>query len=472
MKVVNVDGNQLHRILNSFQLEYIFAEYIVMEVTMNHENNLTNNEDNINMHKEVNSSSPIWAKDAIIYYIVPEMFASSKCQLDCITKDDNEDGTVKDKQYQGSIQGITDNVDYLLKLGVNCICLNPFLVKSEKDNAIIPDYFQVNPKLGTNEEFKFMIDLCHNCNIKVLIEGQFQQGDYKNGKSQELLEKELSQENQINENDLMPDYYLELCRQWLLDYSIDGFLLYDINKEDADSMRLFCSEAKTVQPECFLIAEVTESNRDIFDECEIDRIYNNDFRTLCKSFYAKRELDAFDFDAGLKRNKELSSKLSASGSLNMLSNRLLPRFISECEDEVRRYQLAVLFLMTSAGIPMVWYGEEQPSAEHQEYLEFCPKRWEEENDLYAFFKATTFIRRRLKALREGKQRTIKAQKGSSFYAFERYTEEDCITIALNASSEEVTFEYNPEEKMLIWQSGLEGKRLSEYGFVILRQMMV
>lgn len=67
-------------------------------------------------------------------------------------KDGNQDGL-------GDIQGLIEKLDYLADLGVEYIWLAPFFQsKAWDDGYDVMDYFQIDPQLGSMEDFMELVD--------------------------------------------------------------------------------------------------------------------------------------------------------------------------------------------------------------------------------------------------------------------------------------------------------------------------
>ena len=94
-----------------------------------------------------------WYKDAIIY----ELHVKGFC-------DSNADGV-------GDLWGLTEKLDYLEDLGVNCLWLLPIYQSPLKDDGYdISDYFNILPQYGTLEDFRNLLDEAHRRGIRVITE--------------------------------------------------------------------------------------------------------------------------------------------------------------------------------------------------------------------------------------------------------------------------------------------------------------
>ena len=98
------------------------------------------------------SSSRSWMSDAAIYQIYPRSF-----------KDSTGSGL-------GDIAGITQQMDYLERLGIEAIWLSPFYPSPLVDGGYdVADYCDVDPRLGSLDDFDDMIAAAHARGIKVIV---------------------------------------------------------------------------------------------------------------------------------------------------------------------------------------------------------------------------------------------------------------------------------------------------------------
>lgn len=94
-----------------------------------------------------------WYKNQIIYQVYPKSF-----------KDTNGDGV-------GDLRGIIEKIDYIKELGVNTIWLNPIFVSPQVDNGYdIANYYAIDERLGTIEDFDELVMAAHERNIKIILD--------------------------------------------------------------------------------------------------------------------------------------------------------------------------------------------------------------------------------------------------------------------------------------------------------------
>lgn len=94
-----------------------------------------------------------WWKESIVYQIYPRSF-----------KDSNGDGI-------GDLNGITEKMDYLQKLGINVLWLSPVYQSPNDDNGYdISDYQAIMDEFGTMEDFDRMLEAAHEHGIKLVMD--------------------------------------------------------------------------------------------------------------------------------------------------------------------------------------------------------------------------------------------------------------------------------------------------------------
>ena len=94
-----------------------------------------------------------WWRGAVIYQIYPRSFADS-----------NGDGI-------GDLPGITQKLDYVRSLGVDCIWLSPFFTSPMRDFGYdVADYCGVDPVFGTVADFDELVARAHSLGLKVIID--------------------------------------------------------------------------------------------------------------------------------------------------------------------------------------------------------------------------------------------------------------------------------------------------------------
>ncbi|HYG08629.1 MAG TPA: alpha-amylase family glycosyl hydrolase, partial [Pyrinomonadaceae bacterium] len=98
-------------------------------------------------------NDPLWFKDAVFYEVYVRGFYDS-----------NADGI-------GDFPGLTEKLDYLQWLGVDCIWLLPMYASPLRDGGYdIADFYAMLPEYGTLEDFKTFLRESHARGLRVITD--------------------------------------------------------------------------------------------------------------------------------------------------------------------------------------------------------------------------------------------------------------------------------------------------------------
>lgn len=94
-----------------------------------------------------------WYKEAVVYSVEVDSF-----------QDSNGDGC-------GDLPGLTSRLDYLARLGVTCLWLNPIHPSPQRDGGYdVSDYYSVDPRLGTLGDFVELATQARSRGIRLLLD--------------------------------------------------------------------------------------------------------------------------------------------------------------------------------------------------------------------------------------------------------------------------------------------------------------
>ena len=139
----------------------------------------------------------------------------------------------------------------------------------------------------------------------------------------------------------------------------------------------------------------------------------------CRKLAARLYFDRYYPDAGLLAT--------------LLDNHDLDRFITTCGGDLRKYKLALAFMLTSRGIPVLCYGDEVPLAGEHGKKPYNRRSmvFDTKSEMFQFTKGLISLRKSSEALRRGIQCHIHADKDT--YVFGRLTENQLALVAINNS---------------------------------------
>ena len=125
-----------------------------------------------------------------MYQIFPDRFKKSNNYKAQIARNEevrikhfdwneNPDSGITHENYKaqdfflGNLKGIEEELEHFKKLNVNCIYLNPIMESPDNHRYSTADYFNVDPYLGTNDDFKELCELFKKHGIRIILDGVF-----------------------------------------------------------------------------------------------------------------------------------------------------------------------------------------------------------------------------------------------------------------------------------------------------------
>lgn len=441
---------------------------------------------------------PGWVHDAVVYNIFPDSFATAHEYISRKpTKREHCGKTVQGK-LGGTLRGISENVDHLKDMGINCVYINPIFAAGEYHKYDLLDYFHADPCFGGDGAFREMVAALHANGIRVIIDGVFNHcGWYffafddvvKNQERSKYcdwfyrlrfpVERPSSPEcdptyacfayermmPKLNTaNPEVRDYFCRVGRYWIEEFGIDGWRLDVASEVDDGFWRAFRKAVKEVNPDALLIGEVWESAGHWLSGDMFDSTMNYDFRKHCGLFFAEGSIDAADFSGRVTNMLMRYRVQTVPAQLNLLDSHDVSRFLSLCHGDTAKYKLAVLFMMTFVGMPTVFYGDEMgiQGTMEEEYRQ--PMPWNGGDPaLYRFFRKAIGMRRELAPLRRGDFHMVLAERGSGLIQFTRRLDQQTVTVCINRGPEETL---PAVDGALYWSEGLRDGTLSGNGFAV------
>lgn len=412
---------------------------------------------------------PEWALDAVVYNIFPDSFASSRRSITGCGTEKHVSGALSRSRLGGTIRGICENLDYISGLGANCIYLNPIFSAGQYHKYDTIDYLHIDPCLGTDADFRQLVEECHARGMRVILDGVFNHCGAQFFAFRDVLEKQRESRYadwfyrlqfpvtypEAGERPnyecfcyerLMPkldtsngevrDYLCGVGEYWLREFDADGWRL-DVADEPNDGFwREFRRRCKAVKSDALLIGEVWGGARHWLAGDMLDSTMNYDFRSHCRHFFAEGSIDARTFAGRCADMLMRYKRQITAAQLNLLDSHDTSRFLDICGGEKRRLALAVVFMCCFPGMPCVFYGDELGVMGTNELDFRRAMPWDAgDESLRELYREAIALRRRHPALRRGDLRFLRAEAGEQLLVFERSCPGESLTITINASPE-------------------------------------
>jgi glycosidase len=420
-----------------------------------------------------NDPPPAWAKDAIIYQIFADRFFN-------ITGDFPK---VEDKpslKCNGTLRGITAKLDHIAELGANCLWLTPIFPSPSYHGYDATGFFEINPRLGTKEDFKELVEKSHARGIRILMDfvpnhwsnqhptfieaTKHRDSEYVKWYTFEQWPHEYKKfftAKTLPQIDLRyppaRQHVLDAAKYWL-DFGVDGYRVDYCIGPTPDFYADFRRVTRTTQPDSWTFGEAVDPpDSQLAFEGGMDGTL--DFMLLegLRATFAFGKWSARKFAEFLDRHEAYFPETFSRPSF--LDNHDMNRFLWVAHNDVQKLKLAALCQFTLAGAPVIYYGTEvglsQPAdvmqhgrAIHEETR--MPMLWgdDQDRDLFEFYRQLIRIRKSESALVHGKRNTVLATE--EVLAYRRVNDKEGILCVMNISEKAMEFELDvPESSPLL-----------------------
>lgn len=442
---------------------------------------------------------PSWTKDAIVYNIFPDSFATSYEYISDEKTHLVTDGKDHYGNHGGKIRGIIENLDYIEDMGFNTLYLNPIASAGEYHKYDTIDYFHVDPVFGSDDDFLELTTLLHKRGMKIILDGVFNHSGWhffafedciKNGKKSKYwswynkLEDPIyipekwweerpnyecfSYERmmpKLNQDNLeVQSYFASVGQNWVEKFDIDGWRL-DVADEVSDAMWIkFRDAVKSVKKDVIFIGEIWQNSYHWLQGNIFDSSMNYEFLRSSIDFFATESITSTSFNDRIVSLLTRYSEQVVFAQLNILDSHDTSRFLSRAGGKRERMRLAIVFLLTFVGMPSVFYADEMENEGLEEKDFRSPYPWgKEKGDQYYLYKELIKLRRDEIALRRGSFKALPIES-DDVYSYLRIYEGSVIKVTLNRSTKAI----HVKPGNVLSERGLEDNELSGYGYVIER----
>ena len=354
-------------------------------------------------------------------------------------------GHLNEDYFGGDLEGIRIKLPYLREMGVDYLYLNPIFEAHSNHRYNTADYLNVDPLLGTNEEFEVLCREAKKYGIDIVLDGVFshtgsdsryfnREGRYGEGGVIDTWLRRGAAGFRLDVADELPDAFIEKIR----------------------------TAVKRVSPEKFLLGEVWEdaTTKFGFDHRRtyllgkgLDSVMNYPFKNA-----------VLDFVKGKPAQQAMGEILSIcehypapalNTALNFLSTHDTERALTVIADEpangrgrewqsgrcvtgdayeegMLRLRMAYAIIYTLPGVPCLYYGDEIGMQGYRDPFNRAFFHWDShEERLRPVLAQMAQLRHTCEAFRTGALRVLRAQDGVLHY--QRVGELETAEIIVNRS---------------------------------------
>ena len=458
-------------------------------------------------------ATPAWFKGGIMYQIFPDRFFKSGETLaekgKWLHKDwhetpefrPNEKGKILNNDFfGGNFRGILKKLDYLQSLHVTVIYLNPIFRAFSNHRYDTGDYMQLDPMLGSEEDFSALVSECGKRGIRLILDGVFNHtgddsryfnkyGTYDEiGAYQSKDSKYYSWYNfrhfpdkydswwgvlpAVNEN--CPSYIdfitgeNGVLRRWMK-YPLGGFRLDVADELPDEFVAKIRSAVKSANGDAVVIGEVWEdasnkiaysTRRKYFQGEELDSVMNYPLKDAIINFvvsgntsllrrtvgmlldhYPKCVLDSLMNILGTHDTVRVLTALGGVCAYNKEEMAVLKLSAEQRAVATERLKIAAILLYTFFGVPCIYYGDEIGMEGYSD--PFCrkPFAWDLiDEDILSHYRWLGELRSRYTAFRDGDYREL--YHDDNCIVFERRKGKEAAITVANLGNNKYTLRFN------------------------------
>lgn len=345
----------------------------------------------------------------VLYLFMPDRFSQGDARNELVAGmlEKPSQRTDPDGRHGGDIQGIINHLDYFVKLGVTTLWPTPLLENNmpafSYHGYAITDYYHIDPRFGTNDDYCRFIQEAHQKGLKVIMDMVFNHCGSENylfkdmpyhdwfcyGKTYTQTNNETNSPTDIHaseevrkrnkdgwfvktmpnwnqKNRYVADYLIQNSIWWVEYAGIDGIRQDTYPYCEPEMMARWCKTLTTLYPRLNIVGE-TWIHNNIGVACwqkDCKLTEQNSYLPTVMDFPLMGPLRLENADQSLQAIYNLLAQdIVFANPMNLLiflENHDTERFFKSKEQtmHIERYKQAITLLLTLRGIPQLYCGTE------------------------------------------------------------------------------------------------------------------
>ena len=464
-----------------------------------------------------------FTSEDVLYLIMPDRFSNGNPENDVIDgmREKKMDRADSFARHGGDIQGISNHLDYIADLGVTAIWLNPTQENDMESGSYhgyaITDYYQVDRRFGSNEDFCALVEKAHEKNLKVVMDmifnhcgsenylfrdkpskdwfnyrSNYVQTSFKTASVLDIhasaFEKKIATDGWFTS--VMPDFnqrnrhvarYLIQSSIWWIEYAgINGIRQDTHPYADFNFMSQWCKEVLDEYPYFNIVGETWFNSNVLVSywqkDSKLAAPLNSNLPTVMDFPLQALMNQAFDEETGewggglYKLYDYQTQDLVYANPMNLLTfldNHDTSRFAQtdEMAKNLKRYKQAMVFLLTTRGIPQIYYGTEilmtgDKGKGDGDLRKDFPGGWqgdtrncfvengrtEQENEAFEFTRQLLNWRKGNQVIGKGSLKHYSIQNG--VYVYQREFNGKSVVVIMNGTDDSKELDLTPYQEIL------------------------
>ncbi len=344
--------------------------------------------------------------EAVIYFAVTDRFFDGDASNnDAYGVGDYNTGEKGGSSYHGGdFAGLNQKLDYLKDLGVNTIWITPIvenITEDQHDNKTdtatygyhgywASDFTKLNKHLGTEQQFKALLDAAHSKGMKIMVDVVLNHAGYgtekyfnsiltdADGNSISMIRDSnntISGDDKydslsdlpdfVTENKAVTDQLVTWQTEWMSKYSIDYYRVDTVKHVETTTWAAFKNSLTKVNPDFKMIGEYSgagyANNAGELGTGTMDALLDFDFNDFAQNFVTG---NISSVENSLQKRNNAINNTSVMGSFlsshdeDTLQYKLVNESKISEEEAYNLMKVAATLQITAKGQPVLYYGEE------------------------------------------------------------------------------------------------------------------
>lgn len=344
--------------------------------------------------------------EAVIYFAVTDRFFDGDASNnDAYGVGDYNTGEKGGSSYHGGdFAGLNQKLDYLKDLGVNTIWITPIvenITEDQHDNKTdtatygyhgywASDFTKLNKHLGTEQQFKALLDAAHSKGMKIMVDVVLNHAGYgtekyfnsiltdADGNSISMIRDSnntISGDDKydslsdlpdfVTENKAVTDQLVTWQTEWMSKYSIDYYRVDTVKHVETTTWEAFKNSLTKVNPDFKMIGEYSgagyANNAGELGTGSMDALLDFDFNDFAQKFVTG---DISGVESSLQKRNGAINNTATMGSFlsshdeDSLQYKLVNESKFSEEEAYNLMKVAATLQITAKGQPVLYYGEE------------------------------------------------------------------------------------------------------------------
>lgn len=344
--------------------------------------------------------------EAVIYFAVTDRFFDGDAENnDAYGVGDYNIGEKGGSSYHGGdFAGLNQKLDYLKDLGVNTIWITPIvenITEDQHDNKTdtatygyhgywASDFTKLNKHLGTEQQFKALLDAAHSKGMKIMVDVVLNHAGYgtekyfnsiltdADGNSISMIRDSnntISGDDKydslsdlpdfVTENKAVTDQLVTWQTEWMSKYNIDYYRVDTVKHVETTTWAAFKNSLTKVNPDFKMIGEYSgagyANNAGELGTGTMDALLDFDFNDFAQNFVTGNissvENSLQKRNSAINNTAVMGSFLSSHDEDTLQYKLVSESKISE-EEAYNLMKVAATLQITAKGQPVLYYGDE------------------------------------------------------------------------------------------------------------------